>query len=384
MPRRTAKRITLANVAAAAQVSQATVCRVLNGHPMVSDELRRRVQAAIGKVGVPSRAAGGSLRLLRPAPSGQGATRIEVLLLRARGVEPFELHADGIAISQARAEPAGFYDDRRHAVHSSFFRAMLQGMHEEAAPWGYTVAQRQCPDLDDGAIRAAVAARDLAGIALMGEGVPGVAPFLAAHRLPAVLVDLPETGALPTIGSDDAIGAGLAVAHLIALGHRRIAFAGDPACPETAATGGRRFRAWRMHMAEAGLPVEARWLRLGEGGMRQAQRWAEEVLAGPRRPSAVLCQNDFIALAVIEGARRRGLAVPAELSVVGYDDCAVAALAQPPLTTIAVPARDMGRAAVQELMLEIVRPDDAPPISRRIVLGQSLVARGSTAPAPAG
>lgn len=379
MPRRPAKQITLADVAAAAKVSQATVCRVLNQHPTVSDQLRQRVLAAIKKTGMPSRSAGEHLRVLRPMTTGQGATRIEVLVMRERGIEPVQVHADSIAIGPAQPEPPGYYNDRRHAVQNSFYRSLLDGVHEEAGQWGYSVAHRQVAGFDDGGLHDAMQAADLAGIVVMGEYLPGLDAFLARHQAPVVLVDLPEVAMAPTVTSDDNVGMALVLEHLTALGHRRIAYAGALDSTLGQPAGGRRFLAWRRLMADAGLAVEPHWQQIGQGRIVQAKAWAEQVLAATDRPSAVVCQNDFIALAIIEAARVRGLSIPGELSVVGYDDSAIAALTCPALTTVAVPTRSMGQVALHELLLEIARPDDAPRIPRRILLTPQLVGRQSTA-----
>ncbi len=378
MPRRPAKQITLADVAAAAHVSQATVCRVLNQHPTVSDQLRQRVLTAIRKTGLPSRSVGDHLRVLRPTTTGQGATRIEVLVMRERGIEPVQVHADSIDIGPSQPEPPGYYNDPRHAVQSSFYRSLLDGVQEEAGPWGYSVVHRQVASLDDGGLRDAMLASDLAGIVIMGEYLPGLDAFLAHHRVPVVLVDLPEIAKAPTVASDDNVGMAQVLAHLTGLGHRRIAYAGALESTLGQPVGGRRFLAWRRLMADAGLAIEPHWQQIGQGRILQAKTWAEQVLAGTDRPSAVVCQNDFIALAIVEAARMRGLSIPSDLSVVGYDDCAIAALTCPALTTVAVPTRSMGRVALHELLIEIARPEDAPPIPRRILLTPQVVERQST------
>ncbi len=177
---------------------------------------------------------------------------------------------------------------------------------------------------------------------------------------------------------DDSVGIGLAMGHLLALGHRRIGFAGGTGAGQPM----QRFIAWRMHLADAGLPLRSAWVFQDSVHMVDVQRWAGRLLAEAERPTAMVCQNDFVAVGVIMAARSCGLAVPEALSVVGYDDGEMALLMVPPLTTVTVPTAALGRIAVRELLQEVSDAADAPRLARRILVAPTLAVRGTTAVAP--
>ena len=158
--------------------------------------------------------------------------------------------------------------------------------------------------------------------------------WLRKRRLPLVLVDEPDGGELDAYSSvnvDDRAGAGAAAAHLVALGHRRIAVItvgpadpppGDWFVPQ------QRMRGWRDVLEPAGIaPV----LLPDRGVEGERVGAARELLTGPGRPTAVLCLSDSLAADVLRAAAELGLRVPGELSVVGFDDSSLALRLAPPL-----------------------------------------------------
>jgi DNA-binding LacI/PurR family transcriptional regulator len=369
--------VTIAHVARAARVSAATVCRVLNQHPEVSERMRRKVLTALRRIGWPTRALNTSHRVMRPAGTGHGATVIDLVLHRFQRTEPVAADARGPVIGALRPPPPGFFRDRAYRLESGFYRGLIDGALEEAGPWGYQLVIQQVRDLRDEGLLASLGRAGKAGVILAGDWHPDLEHFAAACPKPLVLLDLPAAGSAPVVTMDDQVGIGAAMDHLLALGHRRIAFAGGTGDGRPM----QRFVAWRMHLADAGLPLRHAWVYQDSVHMVDVQRWAGQLLALPERPTAVVCQNDFVAIAVIMAARSCGLAVPEALSVVGYDDGEMARLMVPALTTVTVPTGALGRIAVRELLQEVSDAADAPRLARRVLVAPALTVRGSTASA---
>jgi DNA-binding LacI/PurR family transcriptional regulator len=340
--------------------------------------MRRKVLTALRRIGWPTRALATSHRVMRPAGTGEGPRILDFVLHRFRKTEAIASDATGPVIGAPRPPPPGFFRDRAYRLESGFYRSLIDGAAEEAGPWGYQLVIQHVRDLRDERLLASLGRAGKAGVILAGDWHPALEGFAAACPRPLVLLDLPAAGSAPVVTMDDAVGIGLAMAHLMALGHRRIAFAGGTGADQPM----RRFIAWRMHLADAGLPLRSAWVYQESVHMVDVQRWAGRLLAQAERPSAVVCQNDFVALAVIMAARSCGLAVPEALSVVGYDDGEMARLMVPPLTTVTVPTVALGRLAVRELLQEVSDAADAPRLARRILVAPTLAVRGTTMRAP--
>ncbi|GAA1810309.1 LacI family transcriptional regulator [Planosporangium flavigriseum] len=193
---------------------------------------------------------------------------------------------------------------------------------------------------------------------------------------PVVAVD-PHTGtsALPTVVADNLKGAVLATEHLIGLGHTRIAMVTGRPDLESARL---REQGFRRAMKRAGIPVDEMLVVRGDYQPEPSARAARRLLDAPARPTAVFAANDVSAIAVMEMARERGLAVPRDLSVVGFDNLPESALATPPLTTVEQPVRRMGREAVA-MLLRLINGTDG---KTQIRLPTRLVQRSTTAAPP--
>jgi LacI family transcriptional regulator len=163
-----------------------------------------------------------------------------------------------------------------------------------------------------------------------------------------VAVD-PHTGpsGLPTVDSDNFAGAVLATNYLLGLGHRHIGFLGGRQDLESARL---REAGFRRAMADAGLAVDEALVRVGGYRPETAEGPARELLKRADRPTAVFAANDLSAIATIDVARALGLAVPDDLSVIGFDNVPESALAFPPLTTISQPLQRMGAEALRLLV----------------------------------
>ncbi len=199
---------------------------------------------------------------------------------------------------------------------------------------------------------------------------------LSRRGTPVVLVDHPRGSMdLCAVAVDDVLGGRLAAEHLLSLGHRRIAYLSGAV---DAATVTRRRTGVCQALADAGLRPEEALLDVRMPVHPPLAGTADalgRILTATPRPTAVICLNDTAALAVLHGLEAAGVRVPADLSVVGYDDLRFAARLSPPLTTVAQPTYQLGRAAA-DLLLDEARPGHA---HREVVFQPSLVVRSSTA-----
>lgn len=184
-----------------------------------------------------------------------------------------------------------------------------------------------------------------------------------------------DTFQLPSIRSDNPRGAELAVDHLVALGHRRIAHVTGPASNILAQVRKNNFIARCQHY---GLELADDWIIPGDFSLEAGGQAAKHLLSLPDRPTGVFCASDEIAFGLISHYQKQGLNVPEELSVVGFDDLEIAGFLQPPLTTIRQDRAALGKLAAQELLLRLCA--DEP---RQLDLVQTtpvqLIERGTTA-----
>jgi len=176
---------------------------------------------------------------------------------------------------------------------------------------------------------------------------------------------------LPAVDSDNLSGAVAATEYLIGLGHRRIGFLAGRPDLESAAL---RERGYRQALAAAGIAVDSNLIRVGEYNPESAEAPARELLELEERPTAIFAANDVSAIQTIRVAQSLGIAVPHELSVIGFDNVPESALSDPPLTTIDQAIQAMGSQAVRLLLDLIDDPSQAP---AQITLPTRLVVRGS-------
>jgi LacI family transcriptional regulator len=193
--------------------------------------------------------------------------------------------------------------------------------------------------------------------------------------MPLVVIDpinVP-TADITSVGSTNFTGGLTAARHLLDLGHRRIAYVGGP---RTAACNEARLQGLRGALEAAGLGVAPEYVRSGWFRYEDGVAEGAALLDLPEPPTAVFAGNDETALGVMEAARSRGLRIPDDLSVVGFDDTQVARLSSPPLTSVAQPLRSMGSTAVRTA-LRLARGE--PVDSHHVELATQIVVRTSTA-----
>jgi LacI family transcriptional regulator len=202
---------------------------------------------------------------------------------------------------------------------------------------------------------------------------------LARARLPLVVID-PSTmprARVVSVGSTNFAGGLAAAHHLLSLGHRRIAYVGGPA---TAAPNQARMHGYRAALETTGVPVPDEYVRSGRFRYQDGMVAATALLDLPEPPTAIFAGSDETAAGVLEAARGRGLRVPEDLSVVGFDDTPIARFASPPLTTVRQPLREMGGAALRTVLGMAAGEK---PESHHVELATELVVRHSTTRYPA-
>lgn len=329
-----ARRTTLAAVAHLAGVSVATVSKVVNGRSDVAPHTRSRVQELLHQHGY-----------IAPA------------VRRVEGAErpTIEVQFEGEL--------------------KSYVAEALEGVVEAAAELGVSAVISK-PDRAPRWARDLVAAGRRALIAVTSVYTPAYLNALTRAGLPLVVLDplhLPRSE-VNSVGSTNFAGGLAATQHLLSLGHRRISYLGGPAM---AASNQARVHGYQAAMEAEKATVLRSYVRPGEFNYRSGLRAASALLDLENPPTAVFAANDEIALGAIEAARTRGLRVPEDLSVVGFDDTRLARMASPPLTTVRQPLREMGGVALRTA-LRLANGEKVD--SHHVELATELVVRDSTAP----
>lgn len=329
------KRVTLATVAEATGVSITTISKVLNGRDDVAASTRTRVEAQLERLGYARR----------------GESRSELIEI----VMP--------------------------ELDTNWSLELIEGVRDVAASSGRTIAlsvngDRHAPT--DEWLIDVLRRRPLGVILVFGGLSLSGRRKLKARGIPFVILDPTGDPAedVPAIGSANWHGGVLATRHLIELGHSAIAAITGP---HDMMSSHARLDGFRSAMSSAGLTVRSGWERFGDYRMESGERIADEILAAEQPPTAIFAGSDLQALGVIHAARRLGLDVPDDLSVVGYDDIPLARLMIPGLTTVHQPLRRMAEEATR-LLLRLREGGRAEPT--RIDLATSLVVRDSTGPPP--
>jgi LacI family transcriptional regulator len=201
---------------------------------------------------------------------------------------------------------------------------------------------------------------------------------LQEAALPLVLIDPINSvdGPVPSVGATNWRGGVTAVQHLVELGHRRIAMLRGYECLVDDA----RYHGYAAAITEAGIALDPSLVERADFRFQPAVSAAERILRLPERPTGMFAANDLEALGVLEAARRLGLAVPRDLSVVGFDDSLLAATSSPQLTTVRQPFAEMGQVAHRLLTDQM---EGREPNTLRVELATTLIVRESTAAPPA-
>ncbi len=327
-------RTTLKDVAREAGVSHMTVSRVINNKQGILQETREKVLRAVEKLDY------------KPNNVARSLVNRKTRLI-------------GVLVPD---------------IDNPFFSCMVKSTERIASEWNYTVM------LGDtgGEIGNEQEYMEIM-LGNMVEGVILVTPRMLdtsickySCQIPLVLVDRSlEDGDILQIWADNRIGASRAADYLIELGHRRIGFISGPANVQDSI---RREQGYRDALERHGIPFNSSLVVRGDFLLESGYGSLDHFLSLHPPPTAIFSSNDIMAFGLIKRARERGMAVPDDLSIVGFDNIPFSALIDPPLTTIDHPMLEMGRRAIQLLLSEIYSEEID---KRRIQLENTLVVRDS-------
>ena len=328
------------SVAARANVSIATVSRTINRVPTVNAKLAKRVWSAIHELGyVPNTQA-------RALGSGRSGML-------------------GLVVSE---------------ITNPFFPELIQGFEDVAIENGFEIlisSTNYDPKRMEVCIRRLLE-RKAEGVAILTFGIEQpLFEQLAERNIPLVFVDDgPDRPGVSLLKVDYGHGIRQGVQHLAALGHRKIGFISGPMRLNSARS---RSEAFLRALEECGIAARPEWHVEGDHTLEGGIQAMEKILECVNRPSAVMCSNDMTAIGVLHKAFRVGLRVPADLSVIGYDDIQMAKVTIPPLTSIQMSRVDLAKAAVKALKAHIIEGGNP---QREYKIDTHLVVRESTAYPP--
>jgi LacI family transcriptional regulator len=270
-------------------------------------------------------------------------------------------------------------------IENPFFPELVRTVEDAAREMGYAILLCNAsddPEREAGYLELLVD-RWVDGVVIAASSL-GVRhrEWLLAAPLPIVLVNSVDRAIdLPTIASDSILGGRLATEHLLELGHRR--FGIITAGPRNLDAPDRLAGA-RTALHAVGIPEAAVRVAIEEPTVAGGQRAAAAILESDPTVTAIVAYNDLTAIGAMRAIRAGGRRVSDDVSVTGFDDIALAAFVDPPLTTIAQSTAEMGRWAVDQLTRRLGRPAESEPEpTEHVVLSVRLVVRGSTGPAPA-
>jgi DNA-binding LacI/PurR family transcriptional regulator len=333
----TQSRVTIEDVAAHAGVSKSLVSLVMRDSPSVSDARRQRVMASAEQLGY------------RPN-------------FMARSLAEQRTRTVGVVISD---------------LHNPFFADVLDGMQDAADGLGLQVllaSGRRDPGIEERAVESFLQLR-VEGAAFLAPLADASVLSNVARTVPCAVVGKPRQKAshVDFITNDDAVGAALAVGHLAELGHRAIAHISGGA----GAGARERCLGYEQAMREHRL---ARFTQVVSGDYTDEAGYeaAKQLMAGRRPPTAIFAPNDLAAVGAMTALNELGMDVPKDVSVVGYDNTYLAGVQGISLTSVAQPAAEMGRLAIEAI---VRRLDGSARRARTMTVIPELVARSSSGPA---
>lgn len=330
-------RVSIKDVARAVGVSHSTVSRALAHSPLIPASTRRRVERAAHRLGYTPNA-------------------------MARGLVTRQSRALGVIVTLI-ADP--------------FVAEIVRGIEQLAGDAGYRVVLSTSHNDPEREVNAVKALREwrVDGVIVASSRVGALyQPLLKEIGAPIVLINnqSQQVGhAIHSLAVDDVSGGELATRHLIELGHRVIGHVRGPAGYRAAQN---RLRGYRRALRRAGVAYDPTLVTSGDGRAEGGER-VLRLLDHRPPPTAVFCYNDMTALGALRALQSRGVGVPRELSLVGFDNILFAAYVEPPLTTIAQPMFEMGQRATQMVLTLIRQPRTH--IEDVLIQGE-LIVRGST------
>jgi DNA-binding LacI/PurR family transcriptional regulator len=335
------KRVTSHDVAKLAGVSRTTVSFVLNDvpHMQIPEETRRRVFEAAEHLGYRPDAAARSL-----------ATR--------------QTHTLALVL----------YQSADRIVGDAFLANVVRGLSEVAQQRGFRLLLHPFEEIGKSeAYVSLVLENRIDGLIVSGpRSDDEQLPKLRAEGFPLVLLGQLDGADIHFVDVDNTAAAHRAVSHLIQLGHTRIGLITNAPLEYTASAD--RWRAYRQALTEAGLPYDESIVRYGNFDARSGYQAMEELLALPQPPTATFIASDEVATGALAVLHEHGVAVPEEMAIVGFDDIPVARYLVPSLTTVHLPAYELGLRAA-DMLIRIIQGKEIS--DRGILLDTELIIRES-------
>jgi LacI family transcriptional regulator len=339
------RKVTLSDIAAGCDVSRATVSLVLRGSPLVNKHTRARVEEELRRQGYVYNRAAANLRR---------RTSSSIALVLNDLANPF--FAEFAAGVDEILGNTGFVTLLGSTSESTERELAVLGSLMEHGPAGIILSPAESSDAQQ--ILAAVGSHT---------------PLLLFNR--EVGGDIAACDHWDRLFLDNQHGARLATEHLIAQGHKRIAFYGG----HLSSSSCRQRRAgYTEVMQKAGLPVQTNWMVECIPNRLDAVAQCDQLFSEAASPTAAVCYNDAVALGLMLGLHKRGLQPGRDFALTGFDDIAEAAVSAPPLTTLAVTPRARGRQAAELILQRLQEPSSSP--RQTIVPVQLLVRASSCAP----
>lgn len=336
--------VTIKDIAKAAGVSHPTVSRALNDHPAISPATIKRIKLLAAQMGyVPS------------------AT--------ARGLKTSRTHALGVITSN---------------IDDPFWSEVLKGVDDILHPAGYSlfIAATHRDKQRESEVVMAMVQRGVDGVILLApQFSPEQCQILQSYKLPMAMVNNEGAGECQClIFNDDVFGIHQITAHLITLGHRKIAYLGNQLGGLTNRNRQRGFSE-EMHSSGIRLPEEYIY-QASSGTPAGGLEGAQQFLSIHNPPTAIICYNDYMAVGVYNGIAQAGLRIPDDISVTGFDNITMSEFLTPPLTTLHQCKYELGVGAAQ-MMLEMLKVDHIDnrqlPALNKVNIKGILCIRASTA-----
>jgi LacI family transcriptional regulator len=325
---------TIKDVAKKAGVSYATVSRALNNHPEINEETRKKIVKISSEMGY------------QPNAIAQGLVKKETKTI-------------GLLIPD---------------ITNPFFPEVARGVEDAANMEGYSVflCNTNWSEEQEERYLEVLMQKQVDGI-IIGPSSERTSHIKKVFHLgikPAVFISRIDYSNSTSILIDNINGARIAVEHLINKGHQKIAFIGGL---KDAYSNQDRLLGYKNALEVNGIPINQEYILNGDFKRESGHHTTQKVLQANPRPTAIFAANDMLALGAIQAIKEEGLAIPGDISVVGFDDIGFAALPEIQLTTIAQPKYDMGRLAFLTLLDQMKGGDGV--INKRILLNPELIVR---------
>jgi LacI family transcriptional regulator len=331
--------LTIEHIASLAGVSRSTVSRVLNNQPGVKQRVRERVIQVIQDHNYSPKVAARHLASAR---------------------------SDSIGVLIPRSAAA--------SLHDPFIAAMIQALFESSAQQGYfAMVAMVTADRETGFYDRILRGRNFDGVIMFSSDIDDpILPLLIKDGGPLVLIGRhPYFENVAWVDVENREGANEAVSHLISLGHRRIGLINGQLQMESALA---RRDGYKQALLEHGLAIDSDLMVEGFYSQPAAYQAMHALLDLPQPPTAIFAASDGMAVGALNAIRDRGLRVPDDVAVVGYDDLTLADQSTPPLTTVRQPVQEMSEHAVR-LLIEQIRGDGG---AGSVRLSAKLIVREST------